>query len=127
VLASDADRDRVVQALKEAYVQGRLTHDELDQRLRAALASRTTEETRSLLDDLPHQPAPPAMTPPVPPATPSPLRPYFNWWPAFLVGVAVLALAGDYHRGQYVWWMVFTAFFWFRGGHRWLRHRRPPL
>ena len=39
--ASDADRERVVDALKTAYVQGLLTRDELAARTSQALAART--------------------------------------------------------------------------------------
>jgi hypothetical protein len=39
--ASDADRERVVDALKHAYVQGLLTRDELGARTGQALAART--------------------------------------------------------------------------------------
>jgi len=39
--ASDADRDRAVDALKAAYAQGLLTADELAARTRQALAART--------------------------------------------------------------------------------------
>jgi uncharacterized protein DUF1707 len=39
--ASDADRDRVVDALKAAYVRGLLTTDELAARTSQALAART--------------------------------------------------------------------------------------
>jgi len=67
MLASDADRDRVLQSLKEGYVQGRLVHEELDQRIAAALRARTVEELQALLDDLRPRPAPP---PPVPAAAP---------------------------------------------------------
>jgi hypothetical protein len=42
--ASHADRDRVIGALKAAFVQGRLTKDELDARIGQALASRTYAE-----------------------------------------------------------------------------------
>ena len=40
-LASDADRDRVVDALKSAFVQGLLTRDELTVRTGHALQART--------------------------------------------------------------------------------------
>jgi hypothetical protein len=39
--ASDADRERVVDALKHAYVQGLITRDELGARTGQALAART--------------------------------------------------------------------------------------
>jgi hypothetical protein len=51
--ASHADRERVVDALKTAFVQGRLTKDEFDARLGQALASRTNAELASLTFDLP--------------------------------------------------------------------------
>jgi Domain of unknown function (DUF1707) len=122
VLASDSDRDRVVQALKDGYVQGRLTHEELDQRLAAALRSRTTEEVQALLDDLRPRPAPPAAVPPAPPALQlqQGLAPYVNWWPGLAIGFLLLAVVGETHSFQYLWWVAFPAFFWFRGG----RHRR---
>jgi hypothetical protein len=43
-LASDADRDRVVEALTTAFVHGVLTRDELSARTGQALASRTYGE-----------------------------------------------------------------------------------
>ena len=42
--ASDADRERVVDALKTAFVRGLLTRDELSARTGQALASRTYAE-----------------------------------------------------------------------------------
>jgi hypothetical protein len=39
--ASHADRERVVGALQAAFVQGRLTADELNERVGQALAART--------------------------------------------------------------------------------------
>jgi hypothetical protein len=44
VRASDADRDRVVDVLRDAVGDGRLTADEFDERLEAALSSRTLGE-----------------------------------------------------------------------------------
>jgi class 3 adenylate cyclase len=50
--ASHADRDRVVEVLKAAAADGRLTSDDLDQRVEAALTARTREELEPLLADL---------------------------------------------------------------------------
>lgn len=50
LLASDADRETVVQLLSEAFSQGRLTSDELEHRTATALAARTYGE----LDDVLH-------------------------------------------------------------------------
>jgi Domain of unknown function (DUF1707) len=55
--AAHADRDRVVFALKAAFVQGRLDKDELDARVGQALASRTYAELAALTADLPAGPA----------------------------------------------------------------------
>ncbi|MER7672821.1 DUF1707 domain-containing protein [Kitasatospora sp. NPDC096128] len=56
--ASHADRDRVVEALGEAAGDGRLTAEELDERVEAALSARTVGDLAQLTADLP--PAPPA-------------------------------------------------------------------
>ena len=56
IRASDADRDVVVDALREAYTEGRLTQDEWDERMSAAYASRTWGQLRELTVDLPVQP-----------------------------------------------------------------------
>lgn len=51
--ASDADRERVVQALRRHCAEGRLTADELDERLDRAFAARTLGELDRLVIDLP--------------------------------------------------------------------------
>jgi class 3 adenylate cyclase len=52
LLASHADRDRVVEVLRTAAGDGRLTADELDQRLEVALTARTLADLEPLLADL---------------------------------------------------------------------------
>jgi hypothetical protein len=51
--ASHQDRDRVVEILRVAAGDGRLTSDELDERLEAALNARTYRELAALTVDLP--------------------------------------------------------------------------
>jgi hypothetical protein len=51
--ASHADRDRVVELLRIAAGDGRLTAEELDERLEAALTARTYGELAALSTDLP--------------------------------------------------------------------------
>src|ERR687895_253056 len=51
--ASDADRDAVVDRLREAACEGRLEPDELEQRVDGALRARTYGDLAELLDDLP--------------------------------------------------------------------------
>lgn len=58
VRASDADRELVARTLSEHGAAGRLTPEELDERLDAAYAARTHGELDDLLDDLPRTPAP---------------------------------------------------------------------
>lgn len=50
---SDADRDRVTARLRDHYAEGRLTRDELDERIAAALNARTFGDLRRVLADLP--------------------------------------------------------------------------
>lgn len=54
VLASDQERDQVVSRLQRAHQEGRLTEEELAQRVESALRSRTRGELRRLSADLPN-------------------------------------------------------------------------
>jgi Domain of unknown function (DUF1707) len=60
VRASDADRDQVVDVLRDAAADGRLTVDEFDERMAAALSSRTLGELAPLTADLAAGPGTPA-------------------------------------------------------------------
>lgn len=51
--ASHADRERVIDLLKAAFVQDRLTRDEFDARVGQALASHTYAELAAVTADLP--------------------------------------------------------------------------
>ena len=51
--ASHADREHVVDMLKAAFVQGRVTKGELDARLGQAFASRTYAELAAVTADIP--------------------------------------------------------------------------
>jgi Domain of unknown function (DUF1707) len=50
----DADRDRALAELSDAFQAGRITAEEFDQRSRRALDSRTGNDLMALLADLPH-------------------------------------------------------------------------
>jgi len=59
---SDAERDEVATLLRDAAAEGRLTPDELDERVEKALSARTGADLDPLLADLPRKralPAPP--------------------------------------------------------------------
>ena len=84
---SRADREQVVDVLKAAYVQERLTKDEFDVRVGQALASRTYADLTALTADLPADlPAEPTAT--AAPPRPVPARPRN---PAVKRGVRVIA------------------------------------
>lgn len=50
---SDADRDRVAARLRDHFAEGRLTADELDERISATLNAKTFGDLRSVMADLP--------------------------------------------------------------------------
>jgi Domain of unknown function (DUF1707) len=62
---SDADRDRALSELSQAFQVGRLTPDEFDERSGQVLTARTGKELTALLADLPvdRAPADPATLP----------------------------------------------------------------
>ncbi len=51
--ASDADRERTAQLLREHHAVGRLTAEEFDERLNKVFAAKTVGELDALLADLP--------------------------------------------------------------------------
>ena len=64
--ASDADREQVIDVIKAAFVDGRVTKDELDARVSHTLMSRTYAELALVTADLPARPVrttPPRIVP----------------------------------------------------------------
>ena len=53
--ASDGDRERTVERLRDHAGEGRLEMEELEQRIQSALAARTTGELEALVGDLPRE------------------------------------------------------------------------
>ncbi len=73
-LASSADRERTVGVLRAGFTEGRLTEDELDDRVALAYTARTYEQLWALTADLPAGAVP---YPTVPyPTGPYPTGPY---------------------------------------------------
>ena len=70
--AGHMDREQVIEVLKEAFVHGRLTKDELDVRAGQALAARTYADLAALTADIP---AAPATAEPARPPAPARRRP----------------------------------------------------
>jgi Flp pilus assembly protein TadB len=56
VRVSDTEREAVAAQLREHYAQGRLTTDELNERLDRAFASKTRSELAGVTSDLPYLP-----------------------------------------------------------------------
>jgi hypothetical protein len=69
IRVSDADRDRVTARLREHFAEGRLTADELDERISATLNAKTFGDLRPVTADLPE----PAHVPPRAPQQPPPV------------------------------------------------------
>jgi hypothetical protein len=103
---SDADRERITARLREHFAEGRLTSEELDERVTAALSAKTFGDLRRIMADLP-DPSP------VPPnarsAPPWAHRPGFVAWrgPRFLPLAIIFLIAAIAIPG--VGWM-FVAF-----------------
>jgi hypothetical protein len=97
ILASDAEREHHVELLREHAAQGRLTIDELSERLDRAYAARTRGELAVLVEDLPARPRRPA------PARPHPRRRVPAQWAAFLA-VNLLLIA--------IWALTGAGYFW---------------
>jgi hypothetical protein len=53
IRVSDADRERVAARLRDHFAEGRLSQDELDERLSAALGAKTAGDLRRVMSDLP--------------------------------------------------------------------------
>jgi hypothetical protein len=56
LLASDADRERIAERLRAAAAEGRLTSEELEERLETAFSARRDAELEPLVADLPAPP-----------------------------------------------------------------------
>jgi Domain of unknown function (DUF1707) len=93
--ASDAERERVAEALRRHHLDGRLDTDELQERLERAYAARTTGDLAPLLADLPGERRDAARAPRRSPQWPAP--------PLLVAAVVVLlalATAGAVAHGH---------------------------
>ena len=109
IRVSDADRDRVTARLREHFAEGRLTPDELDERISAALNAKTFGDLRPLMADLPEPvPAPARPAPPPRPVGPPPWVAHRRGPPLMplLMLVALVALLAPAGGG----WLVLGLF-----------------
>ena len=94
-LAGSADRERAVGVLRAAFTEGRLTQDELDDRVARAYAARTYGDLWALIADLPAGPLPypgglpyQQATPAVPPSA----EPDTSWHSAAALVITALVI-----------------------------------
>jgi hypothetical protein len=109
--ASDADRERVANVLREAAGDGRLTMDELDERLDAVFAAKTYAELEPITHDLPAHGDVQAPVP-APAAKIDPAR--FGGEGSSAGAVAILG--GFSRKGEWTVPKDFTAFMFMGGG-----------
>ena len=120
IRASDADRERVAERLRQAAAEGRLLTDELEQRLEASFSARTYGQRNALVADLPGRGlAAPAE---------SRRRPSLGSALALAIAIpvmlAVLAAVVFAVTGVLLLWMLWLAVgWWFFGHHRRRLHR----
>src|SRR5689334_23203566 len=84
---SDNERERVALFLREQSLEGRLDHDELDERMGAAYRAKTAGELQDLIEDLPHRRVAPA-----PARRPAPQRRRKGPHPLAIAGMCLLGL-----------------------------------
>jgi hypothetical protein len=109
IRVSDADRDRVTGRLREHFAEGRLTQDELDERISAALNAKTFGDLRPVMADLP-EPAPAPLR-----AGPSPQRAGPPWiarrrGPRVLPVLLLVLLGSVLISGGGGGWLLFAFF-----------------
>ncbi|MBV9451364.1 MAG: DUF1707 domain-containing protein [Streptosporangiaceae bacterium] len=100
---SDADRDRAISELSEAFQAGRLTMEEFEERSGQALGARTGKDLTKLLTDLPRGPVP-AAAPQTGGASGPPLRyamPRALVAVPLIVAVVIAAIASGQHGHHY--------------------------
>jgi hypothetical protein len=108
---SDADRDRAASRLRDHYAEGRLTAEELDERVAAALKAKTAGDLRRVMSDLPG--TGPAQPNPRPYAGPPPWA-YRRRGPRLLPIVLLILIAAVLLPGGWIFFALLKAFllFW---------------
>ena len=112
IRVSDADRERVTSRLREHFAEGRLTSDELDERVSAALNAKTFGDLRPVMADLPEPALAPLRAGPDPrwAGPPGPFWVARHRGPRVLPLLLVVLLATVLFSGGGAGWLV-SAFF----------------
>ena len=110
---SDSDRDRAAAQLRDYYAEGRLTAEELDERVTAALGARTAGDLRRVMADLPVAPAAQGGAPNTPPFA-APPRAYRRRGPRLLPVLLLILLAAVLLPGGWIFFALLKVFllFW---------------
>lgn len=100
--AGDADRDRVLTALQEAYSEGRLDLEEMQERQERVLRSRYIDELPLVLEDLPQS----SLVRAQPAASPQPVAPESegDFSLAIMSGRAIRVARGTRAMSGFAWW-----------------------
>jgi hypothetical protein len=94
-LAASADRERTIGVLRAGFTEGRLTQDELDNRVARAYAARTYRDLWALTADLPAGPLPYPPGLPYPqasPVVPSGGEPVSTWHSAAALIITAMVI-----------------------------------
>ncbi len=110
---SDSDRDRAAAQLRDYYAEGRLTSEELDERVTAALSARTAGDLRRVMADLPVTPAAQGGAPNTPPFAAPPWA-YRRRRPRLLPVLLLILLAAVLLPGGWIFFTLLKVFllFW---------------
>ncbi|MEU3223684.1 DUF1707 domain-containing protein [Streptomyces sp. NPDC006976] len=114
--ASDAERERIAEILREAVAEGRLEMEEFDQRLDRAYKARTHGELEPLVRDLPGVGSPSSASAAVQPRSGSAARWSERVGKPATSGGAFAFWGGFRRRGNWTVGRVFTAFAMWGGG-----------
>ena len=110
---SDSDRDRVAAQLRDYYAEGRLTSEELDERITAALSAKTAGDLQRLMADLPNPSPAQAGAPNTPPFA-APPRVYRRRGPRLLPVLLLILFAALLLPGGWIFFALLKVFllFW---------------
>lgn len=114
--ASDSDRDRIAEILRDAAGEGRLGMDELDDRLSAVYAAKTYGELEPIVKDLPNAKSMPA--------APAAERANYQFGGTPGSASAIAVMGGFCRKGEWVVPASFTALTIMGGGEIDLREAR---
>jgi hypothetical protein len=93
---SDADRERVVELLRDHAAAGRLDTQELEQRLERAYAARYGSDLQAVLAELPPAPAPRSRAP----------RPHVTAAPLLPLAIAALVALAAITSAWWLLWLI---------------------